>query len=221
MNPRNTDGMVPMGMGTSDMIPDYLDADDDGDGIPTRTERMAEGMMDLDMDMTPAYLDRDSDGDGVSDSVEAGATPAMPANSDGMLTGDLPDFLDTDSDNDCLGDSDMREAGAARTDPAMPSASSDANCMEPTPVCDRAVGRCVARADAGVDSGVDSGVDTGVDGGVMDSGVSSTPALSGDGACACRVPAAGGGADRAASALATLAGLALVYGARRRSKRSR
>jgi hypothetical protein len=98
---------------------------------------------------------------------------------------------------------------------------SDANCMEPTPVCDRSVGRCVARADAGVDSGVDSGADTGVDGGVMDSGVAGNPSISGDGACACRVPAAGGGADRAASALAALAGLALVYGARRRGKRAR
>jgi hypothetical protein len=218
MNPRNTDGMVPMGMGTSDMLPDYLDADDDGDGIPTRVERMAEGMREVDSDNVPAHLDLDSDGDGAPDSVEAGATPAMPANSDGMLTGDLPDFLDADSDNDCALDSDPREAGAARVDPTMPSASGDGNCMDPTPVCDRSVGRCVARSDAGVDASTDSGADSGVDGGVMDSGAARVPTVSGDGACACRAPAAGGPGDRAASALATLVGVVLVYGARRRKR---
>ncbi len=213
MSPRNTDAMVPMGMGTSDTTPDYLDSDDDGDGIPTRTERTLEGMSAADGDNVPAFLDTDSDGDGVADSIEAGATPATPANSDGMLTGDRPDFLDTDSDNDCLADSEPRESGAARVDPSMPSASADSNCMNPTPVCDRAVGRCVGRP-AG-----DAGVEAGTDGGVMDSGVSPAAVLSGDGACACRVPAAGGGAEHTASALAALAGLALVYGARRRNKR--
>ena len=124
MMPQNSDAMVAMGMGTSDMIPDYLDSDDDGDGIPTRTERTLEAMNPGDSDMTPAYLDLDSDGDGVPDSVEAGATPTMPANSDGMAgAGDRPDFLDTDSDNDCVLDRDPREAGAARIDPAMPAAS--------------------------------------------------------------------------------------------------
>ena len=252
MMPRNSDAMVAMGMGTSDMIPDYLDSDDDGDGIPTRVERTAEGMTDLDGDMIPAYLDLDSDGDSVSDSVEAGADRTMPANSDGMAgMGDRPDFLDTDSDNDCVLDRDMREAGAARTDPTMPSASADANCMDPTPVCDRAVGMCVRRmmadagADAGgdasgdagadggedgsVDAGVDTGLDTGADGGAsgsdgaaadsgaMDASPPRIGVLSGDGACACRVPAAPSrGGERGAAAMALIAGLALARSARRK-----
>ncbi|MFO0560755.1 MAG: DUF642 domain-containing protein [Polyangiales bacterium] len=223
MMPRNTDAMVPMGMGTSDMLPDYLDPDDDGDGIPTRTEVTLEGMSAGDSDMVPAYLDLDSDGDGVADSVEAGAMPAMPANSDGMAAmGDRPDFLDTDSDNDCVPDSDMREAGAARTDPAMPSMSADSNCSGATPVCDRSVGMCVARTggDGGVgDASAEGGMRDGStsDGGSMDGGSTQPGVLSGDGACACRVPAARGASDeRALSAVIAMSGLALVYGARRK-----
>ncbi len=180
--PRNTDAMVAMGMGTGDAIPDYLDPDDDGDGVPTRIENTLEMMGGApDTDMVPAYLDLDSDGDGVPDAVEAGPNPLMPANSDGMgLMGDRPDFLDIDSDNDCLSDSEPREMGAARTNPMLPSTSADSNCMDPTPVCDRSVGRCVPRAmgDAGTDSGVgDAGAsdatasDADPDAAVVDSGV--------------------------------------------------
>ncbi|MBL8678851.1 MAG: hypothetical protein JNK05_06780 [Myxococcales bacterium] len=208
MNPRNTDGMVPMGMGTSDMIPDYLDADDDGDGIPTRTERMAEGMMDLDMDMTPSHLDLDSDGDGVSDSIEAGGTPAMPVDTD---RDGSADFLDRDSDNDCVPDNDMREAGAARIDPAMPAAMASANCMAPTPVCDTTRGMCVSMQP---DGGVGDGGRDGGDGGVMDGGAF-VGTLSGDGACGCRVPAAPVSDERSVVALIGLGGLGLVLGARR------
>jgi hypothetical protein len=238
--PRNTDAMVPMGQGTGDMLPDYLDADDDGDAIPTRVENTLEGMTPGDMDMVAAYLDLDSDGDGVPDTVEAGATPAMPANSDGMAgAGDRPDFLDTDSDNDCVADSDMRESGAARVDPAMPAAMASDNCMDPTPLCDTSVGLCVAtmppdggQRDAGADAVVrDGAVADGamvrdgaaadgaanVDGGAMDGGAPFVGVLSGDGACACRVPAAGGAnGERAMTALIAMGGLALVYGARRK-----
>jgi hypothetical protein len=95
------------------MLPDYLDPDDDGDGIPTRIERDLEMMGGApDMDMTPAYLDRDSDGDGIPDAIERGMDGAMPRNSDGA---DRPDFLDLDSDNDTV--LDATEAGA---DPLMP-----------------------------------------------------------------------------------------------------
>jgi cysteine-rich repeat protein len=201
MTPRNSDATVPMGEGTSDMIPDYLDADDDGDGIPTSVENMLEmagGA--VDMDMVPAYLDRDSDGDGVPDAIERGADPMRPANSDGASMGDRPDFLDLDSDNDCLPDSDMREMGAARTDPTMPSAMVDANCMDPTPVCDRTAGVCIARmpGDAGAEAGTDASVDAsdgasgdasddGGDASLMDSGVetdSGVVADAGDGSVA-------------------------------------
>jgi hypothetical protein len=208
MNPRNTDNNVPMGMGAADMIPDYLDADDDGDGIPTRTERMAEGMMDLDRDMTPAYLDRDSDGDGVADAIEAGATPAMPVDTDRDRSAD---FLDLDSDNDCVPDSDVREANAARTDATMPAAMASMNCMAPTPVCDINRGVCVStQPDGGVG-----------DGGMSDGGALPPGVLSGDGACACRVPAAPArGENTAAIAMALLGGVALVTAARRRARRA-
>jgi hypothetical protein len=216
MMPRNTDGSVPMGMGTSDMIPDYLDADDDGDGIPTRTERMAEGMMDLDMDMTPAHRDLDSDGDGVADSVEAGAMPGMPADTD--RDGNA-DFLDRDSDNDCLPDNDMREAGGARIDPAMPSAMASGNCMDPTPVCDTMRGVCVSTMpDGGMPDGgsQDASRDGGAsDGGAMDGGAPFVGVLSGDGACGCRVPAAPSSDERGVVAMLGLGALGLVLGARR------
>ncbi len=159
MNPRNSNGMVPMGEGMMNNIPDYLDPDDDGDGIPTRTERMQEGNMPADMDMIPAYLDRDSDGDGVPDSVERGPDGMNPANSDGMPgAGDRPDYLDLDSDNDCVPDADMREMGGARIDPNMPSMMANDNCSAPTPICDRSVGVCVpvAQGDAGADGGADA-----------------------------------------------------------------
>jgi hypothetical protein len=229
MMPANSNAMVPMNEGTANMLPDYLDPDDDGDGIPTRVERALEPMADTDGDMIPAYLDRDSDGDTVPDAVERGADGAMPTNTDRAMDG--ADFLDTDSDNDCVGDREMREAGAARTDPAMPSAMADDNCMDPTPVCDRTAGRCVARAvpDAGVEAGVDGGAmdasagdaatsDASVTMDAARDGATSGPGvLSGDGSCTCRVPAAGGSSsERAVSALVAMGAMALVYGARRR-----
>lgn len=79
--------------------------------------------------------DGDADGDGVSDVAE-GACALTDTDRDGTT-----DFLDPDSDNDCLADSSPREAGGARTDPAMPGAA-DANCPTERPVCDRATGTC-------------------------------------------------------------------------------
>ncbi|MDP3277752.1 MAG: DUF642 domain-containing protein, partial [Deltaproteobacteria bacterium] len=147
--PRNSDAVVPAGQGTSDALPDYLDADDDGDSIPTAIERALAGMTpDLDMDMLPAWLDRDSDGDTVFDVVEAGAVPSMPANSD--MDADR-DFLDLDSDNDCVPDRDAREAGAARTNPAIPQMNVNNNCANPTPVCAIATGLCSADIDTDMD----------------------------------------------------------------------
>lgn len=81
--------------------------------------------------------DGDADGDGVSDVAE-GACALTDTDRDGTT-----DFLDTDSDNDCLTDSNPREVGGARTDPAMPGAA-DANCPTDRPVCDRSTGTCAA-----------------------------------------------------------------------------
>jgi uncharacterized repeat protein (TIGR01451 family) len=88
-----------------DTVPDNVDLDDDGDGIPDATE----GTGDADGDTVPDSLDRDADGDGVSDSVEL--TTAL---NGGDTDGDtIPDYKDLDSDND--GINDVREAGGADT----------------------------------------------------------------------------------------------------------
>ena len=46
-----------------DGLPDYLDPDDDGDGVPTADEV---GRGDTDGDGAPDYLDIDDDGDGLA-----------------------------------------------------------------------------------------------------------------------------------------------------------
>ncbi len=149
MMPLNTDAMVPAGQGTSDAIANYLDSDDDGDGIPTSVEVTLGGMNpDPDADMAPAWLDLDSDGDTVADVIEAGAMPLIPANSD-MDTN--RDFLDLDSDNDCVPDRDPREAGAARTNAAIPAMNVNNNCAAPTPVCSTMTGNCVGDMDSDMD----------------------------------------------------------------------
>ena len=223
--PRNSDATVPTGEGTSDTAPDYLDTDDDGDGIPTRVERSLEASTPGDADALPAHIDRDSDGDTVPDAVERGADGAMPANSDGGGSDDRPDFLDLDSDNDCLADSDPREAGAARTNPALPSMSAASNCPGEGAVCDVSRGVCmvVPRPDAGPDvsvvdaSVVDASVvDVSSDLGTLDGGLAPTAVYRGGGGCNCNVPGARG---RGGDALALLAvGAALVV-ARRRTRR--
>ena len=152
-----------------DMRPDHLDPDDDGDTIPTEIERLYDpSERGPDNDMLPSYRDTDSDGDGVTDRDERGPNERSPVDTDGDRT---PDFLDLDSDNDCLPDWDVREAGAARTNPMAPNMSADANCGAGL-MCDRTRGVCVPRSttDAGVtDAGPqDAGV---TDAGVTDAGV--------------------------------------------------
>lgn len=70
--------------------PNFQDADDDGDAIPTLQEEMDTDVHgDPDDDGVPAYLDEDSDGDLVPDLTETG---------DLDLDGDgVPDYLDPDS----------------------------------------------------------------------------------------------------------------------------
>ena len=111
-NNRDTDG---------DGAFDNNDADDDNDGIPTRDEGGADGIVnddDADGDGIPNHLDRgngtggnsgDSDGDGIPDNVECPTgNPCPDSDRDRQ-----PDYLDTDSDND--GISDQTE-GSADTD---------------------------------------------------------------------------------------------------------
>ncbi|WP_394746679.1 FKBP-type peptidyl-prolyl cis-trans isomerase [Spongiimicrobium salis] len=84
------------------LISNYLDPDDDGDGIPTSDEIMvdSEGLitfLDTDNDQTPDYLDNDDDNDGRPTIEE------ILFNSDGTIDtpdsdGDgTPDYLDADS----------------------------------------------------------------------------------------------------------------------------
>lgn len=80
---RDTDG---------DGIPDYLDADDDGDGFATAAERAdpnddgdPSDAIDTDADSIPNYLDDDDDNDGVTTEVEG--------TGDNNKNG-IPDYLD-------------------------------------------------------------------------------------------------------------------------------
>jgi hypothetical protein len=220
-----------------DGTPDFLDEDDDGDGIATAIERTLDPSMgdDFDMDGTPSYRDTDSDGDSVLDSVERGMDAMNPANSDRATDG--PDFLDRDSDNDCAPDSDPREAGAARTDPRVPSMSASGNCSGATPMCDESTGMCVAAmmpdassdaapiedvmlvADAGDDatSAMDSGR---ADSGVMDASVADAGGnvVSGAGACGCAVPGRSTGGRSSIVWLAVLSASVAVRARRRRER---
>lgn len=95
---------VPCQDSDSDGTPDYMDEDDDGDGINTRDEDL-DGNGDptdddSDNDGTPDYLDSDDDDDGVETRNEGG--PETDTDEDG-----IPDYLDPDtgdSDGDGLGD---------------------------------------------------------------------------------------------------------------------
>jgi len=133
-----------------DPNPDHLDPDDDNDGIPTAREAADDRTPndDFDSDGLPSYRDLDADGDGVPDAIEAGPNLTMPVDTD---RDGAPDYLDRDSDNDCVPDSDPRELGAARTNPMVPNANVNANCANPTPVCNVMTGTCVPGNDRDAD----------------------------------------------------------------------
>jgi cysteine-rich repeat protein len=127
----------------SDTDPDYLDADDDGDDIPTRTECPAAAPCpDSDGDGVPDQLDQDADNDGTPDREDgtptspcspdpsAVACPSGDSDGDGVPNGiecaagfecadtdgdGVPDPLDDDSDDDGVDDGD----DDARLDPTV------------------------------------------------------------------------------------------------------
>ncbi|MCU4188686.1 gliding motility-associated C-terminal domain-containing protein, partial [Flavobacterium sp. HXWNR29] len=92
-----------------DGTPDYLDVDDDGDGIPTADENPdpngdgdPSDAQDTDGDGTPDYLDVDDDGDVFPTADEnpdpnGDGDPSDAQDTDGDGT---PDYLDADDDND-------------------------------------------------------------------------------------------------------------------------
>jgi hypothetical protein len=88
-----------------DGVINRLDADDDGDGIPTREE----GTSDVDQDGIPNHHDLDSDGDGRPDAMDA--TPLGPCVGS---TFEVPDGDNTElgwcTDRDCDGIADNQES---------------------------------------------------------------------------------------------------------------
>ncbi len=88
----NGDGNLENDDINNDGIPNYLDDDDDGDGILTIDEAVDENgnPIDTDGDGDVNYLDRDDDGDGLFSNFENGDTDG-----DGV-----PDYLDNDDDGD-------------------------------------------------------------------------------------------------------------------------
>ncbi len=76
-----------------DGMPNWLDADSDGDWIPDHFE----GAHDPDGDGLPSFVDLDADGNDILDQEEAGPFPTWPLDSD---LDDLPDFRDMDDDGD-------------------------------------------------------------------------------------------------------------------------
>ncbi|WP_422106244.1 hypothetical protein [Winogradskyella sp.] len=89
----------------NDGIPDYLDPDDDNDGILTINEDGGTGnaviTVDTDMDGIPNYLDPDDDGDGIDTANEDLDNDGDP-NSDDWDNDGLPNYLDNDDDNDTV-----------------------------------------------------------------------------------------------------------------------
>ncbi|MEW7278095.1 M57 family metalloprotease [Aquimarina sp. 2201CG1-2-11] len=73
----------------NDNIPNYLDTDDDGDGIPTATEG---SVLDTDNDGVLNYLDSDDDGDSIPTAIEGSTADT---DNDGILN-----YLDRDDDGD-------------------------------------------------------------------------------------------------------------------------
>lgn len=98
-----------------DSTPDYLDTDDDGDGVPTLEEDRNENLDwfddDMDGDGVVDFLDGndldgplgDLDGDGTDNAAEGSEDSGGPPDTDGD---GAPDYMDEDSDNDGVPDLD-------------------------------------------------------------------------------------------------------------------
>lgn len=94
-----------------DGLPDFLDADDDNDNVPTLTEiegaeTLPEDYRDTDADGVPNYLDEDDDGDGTItryedlnafDNVDGDGIPNLNPTDDDTDNDGIPNYLDPDN----------------------------------------------------------------------------------------------------------------------------
>ncbi len=102
-----------------DGIPDYLDTDDDGDGILTLLEVDLEAedfesrLIDLDNDGIPNYLDKDDDGDGIQSIDEDRNLNGDPTDDDldGDGLFDAYDSMIADCDEDGVKESSRKAKG--------------------------------------------------------------------------------------------------------------
>ncbi|MEZ4407218.1 MAG: DUF4215 domain-containing protein [Polyangiales bacterium] len=78
-----------------DGTPNWQDADDDGDTVPTRSERPGDMNRDSDLDGIPDHLDSDDDNDTIPTRLEVPGGVLI--NTDGDA---FPDYRDPDDDND-------------------------------------------------------------------------------------------------------------------------
>ncbi|MEZ4288158.1 MAG: hypothetical protein R3A47_08455 [Polyangiales bacterium] len=139
----------------SDTIADFLDADDDGDGLLSIYEPG-----DSDEDGIPDYLDTDDDGDGVL-TADENADPNEDGNPDDALntnhndSPDLPDYLDPTYpmtgctvDADCSGTPDTpvcnTTSGVCEAAPTACTVDADCSGTPSTPVCNTTSGVCEA-----------------------------------------------------------------------------
>jgi hypothetical protein len=101
-----------------DRIPDYLDLDSDGDGIPDAIEagdaEPATPPIDTDADGIPDFRDVDSDNDGVPDAVED-------SNGNGVVDKSETDPRDPDSDDDGALDGGEDRNHDGKVDPGEPN----------------------------------------------------------------------------------------------------
>lgn len=106
-----------------DELPDILDPDDDGDGVPT----LVEGTSDFDADAIPDYLDTDDDGDGVPTADEDANGNGNFDDDDGDDDGH-PAYLDTNEagfDTDADGDGYFLGADCNDADDQISPAASE------------------------------------------------------------------------------------------------
>jgi outer membrane protein OmpA-like peptidoglycan-associated protein len=99
-----SDGALPRPDSDLDGTPDFLDVDDDDDGIPTDQERPDGESVDTDGDTQPDYLDPDDDDDGIATADELNSDRSFrDSDDDGR-----PDHLDADDDGDGVSTRDER-----------------------------------------------------------------------------------------------------------------